>query len=214
MKQETLFQKSFWSSTYDLKIIVGTFLEIFPQGRLIKEGMGWNRRVLSLLYLLCHTEDPLNGFRMNGSGRKGFMTVEEHIEAHRFVLRGKDMKTSQGHGLMREILWQFLDHTEQGPWFGSWSNKGIHQPSIMSAGFEIQIQVHIGILNGGNGLDMIGSETVGDLLKVRRWHLPKKPRDDGFNGPCLRLLQFINHGVLSDTLYVDVVRRLPGGRHG
>ena len=81
--------------------------------------------------------------------------------------------------------------------------------AIRHVRFEVEIKVHIGIFNGGNGFDMIHTKGFRDLIKVGSGHIFEKPRNDLFNGFGLLLCEFINESLLCDMLNVEIVRSLP-----
>ena len=75
---------------------------------------------------------------------------------------------------------------------------------------QIQIQIHIGILDRRNRFNMIHSESFRYLFKIRRGHVIKKPRDGIFNRFGLLMNEFVNVGFAGHVLDIDIVGRLPG----
>lgn len=102
-------------------------------------------------------------------------------------------------------------HLQQRPGRGPGPDEGQDLPAVGQVRLQVQVQVHVGVLDGADGLDVVHAEALRDLLEVRGGHVVEEPRHCIFDGLGLLVDELVDVGLAGDVLHVDVVGGLPGG---
>ena len=181
-------------------VVLAAFLHVFDQAVPLADVV-WNfvggiarERILGIL------QDPTA--RDGHIERLGhFVAIHEHVETHALVEGREDLDAGQREILvsaLEVIPGQILDHLQKQSGLRSRPDEGEDEPAVGQMRLQIEVQVHVGVTDGADGLDVIQTEALGNLAEIGRGHRIEEPRHHLLDCGYLLLGELMDLLILKD----------------